>query len=282
MPHDLREFWTSTDEFASGKISAGRARLEKLQSATSDQLLRSEIVQRLETADLILKTPLSAPGFALLHRIEQTDRPVPSAFGSERRPTVAVVILIGLNLVMFIVEVKFGGSTNPLTLHRLGAMEPWAIRYGGEYWRMVTALFLHFGPLHLIFNLYALFVIGPGLERTIGSVRFAVYYLVSGLGSSIGVFLLRLSDLSRPEQLVGASGCVMGIVGAWAGYLLRHRREPFAGRRLKNIVLIIAIQTAFDLSTPQISMAAHLSGLATGIVLGLLVSPRGKRDGVME
>ena len=274
LPHDLREFWISTDEFASGKISAGRTRLEKLQSATTDQLLRSEIVQRLETADLILKTPLSAPGFALLHRIEQTDRPAPSAFGSERRPTVAVVILIGLNLVMFIVEVKFGGSMNPLTLHRLGAMEPWAIRYGGEYWRMVTALFLHFGPLHLIFNLYALFVIGPGLERTIGSVRFALYYLLSGLGSSAGVLLLRLSDPSRAESLVGASGCVMGIVGAWAGYLLRHRHEPFAGRRLKNIVVIVAIQTAFDLSTPQISMAERLSGLATGVVLGLLVRAR--------
>src|SRR5437763_7773661 len=151
-------------------------------------------------------------------------------------------------------------------------MEPWAIRYGNEYWRMVTALFLHFGPLHLIFNLYALFVIGPGLERLIGSVRFAVYYFLCGLGSSGGVLLLRLRDFSRPEQMVGASGCVMGIVGVWAGYLLRHRHEPFAGRRLGNIVLIVAIQTAFDLSTPQISMGAHLSGLATGLILGLLFS----------
>ncbi|HSP44909.1 MAG TPA: rhomboid family intramembrane serine protease, partial [Chthoniobacterales bacterium] len=59
-----------------------------------------------------------------------------------------------------------------------------------------------------------------------------------------------------------------------AGYLLRHRHEPFAGARLRNILLIVAIQTAFDLSTPQISMAAHLSGLVTGVVLGLLISPR--------
>ncbi|HSV62756.1 MAG TPA: rhomboid family intramembrane serine protease, partial [Chthoniobacterales bacterium] len=77
--------------------------------------------------------------------------------------------------------------------------------------------------------------------------------------------------------LVGASGCVMGMVGVWAGYLVRHRTEAFAGRRLKNIVLIVAIQTAFDLSTPQISMAAHLSGLATGVALGLLMSPQAKR-----
>src|SRR3954465_2287159 len=141
---------------------------------------------------------------------------------------------------------------------------------------MLTSLFFYFGPLHLLFNFYALFVIGPGLEKIIGSLRFALYYLLAGLGSSAGVLLLKWSDLWRPEQLVGASGCVMGIVGAWAGYLLRHRHEPFAGRRLKNIVLIVAIQTAFDLSTPQISMAAHLSGLVTGVVLGLLLGSRAR------
>jgi rhomboid protease GluP len=271
LPHDLREFWLGTDELAAGEISSGRLRLEKLRSNTADQLLRSEVAHRLDAADMITTTPLSVPAVALLHRIEQNERPPPSAFGSETRITVAVAIFIALNLVMFLAEVKLGGSTNPLTLHRLGAMEPWAIRYGGQYWRMLTSLFLHYGPLHLLFNLYALFVIGPGLERIIGSIQFAFYYLVAGIGSSIGVFLLRLSDLSRPEQLVGASGCVMGIVGVWAGYLFRHRHEPFAGRRLKNIVLIVAIQTAFDLSTPQISMTAHLSGLATGVVLGLLI-----------
>jgi membrane associated rhomboid family serine protease len=273
LPDDVREFWLGTDKLAAGEISSGRLRLERLRSTTTDQLLRSEITQRLDAADLVLKTPLSAPGFALLHRIEQTDRPPPTAFGSgSSRPTAAVVVFIVLNLVMFLAEVKLGGSTNQDTLHRLGAMEPRAIRYDGEYWRILTALFLHFGPLHLLFNLYALFVIGPGLERIIGSIRFALYYLLSGLGSSIGVLLLKWSIAYRPEQLVGASGCVMGIVGVWAGYLVRHRHEPFAGRRLKNIALIVAIQTAFDLSTPQISMAAHLSGLATGVVLGLLVT----------
>jgi rhomboid protease GluP len=242
-------------------------------------LLRSEIARRVDAADLIAKAPLSAPAVALLHRIEQSERPPPSAFGSDTRITVAVAIFIALNLVMFLAEVKLGGSTNPVTLHRLGAFEPRAIRIGGQYWRMVTSLFLHAGSLHLLFNLYALFVIGPGLERIIGSVRFALYYLLAGLGSSAGVLLLHWSDSSRLEQLVGASGCVMGIVGVWAGYLFRHRHEPFASRRLKNIVLIVAVQTAFDLSTPQVSMAAHLSGLATGVVLGLLISPRAKTAG---
>jgi rhomboid protease GluP len=275
LPAELREFWIATDEMAAGEISSGRARLEKLQATTTDRLLLSEIGQRLDAIEPIGRIPLSPPGFALLHRIEQSDWPAATVFGSDtRRPTIAVVIFTVLNLVMFGIEVKLGGSTSPYTLHRLGAMEPWAIRYGGEYWRMLTALFLHFGPLHLLFNLYALYVIGPGLERIIGSVRFAILYLLTGLGSSAGVLILKWSQSFRPEQLVGASGCVMGMVGVWAGYLLRHRYEPFAGRRLKNIVVIVAIQTAFDLSTPQISMAAHLSGLATGVLLGLLFGPR--------
>jgi rhomboid protease GluP len=276
LPRDLREFWLGTDELAAGEISAGRLRLEKLRNTETDQLLRSEIAHRLDAADVIANTPLSPPGVALLHRIEQSERPPPSAFGSDTRITVAVAIFIALNLVMFLAEVKLGGSTNPRTLERLGAFEPRAIRIDGQYWRMLTSLFLHYGPLHLLFNLYALFVIGPGLERIIGSIRFALYYLLAGLGSSVGVLLLKWSVAYRQEQLVGASGCVMGIVGVWAGYLFRHRHEPFAGRRLKNIVLIVAIQTAFDLSTPQISMAAHLSGLATGVVLGLLVRARAR------
>ena len=277
LPHEWRNFWIGIDEIAAGKISAARTRLQQLQSATSDRLLQSEIVQRLDNADLMANSQLSAPGGALLHRIEQSERPPATAFGSEnQRPTLAVLCFIALNVAMFVAEVRLGGSTSAFTLHRLGALEPWAVRLRGEYWRLLTSLFLHYGPLHLLFNLYALFVIGPGLERIIGSARFALYYLLAGLGSSAGVLLFKWSDLSRPEQLVGASGCVMGIVGAWAGYLVRHRHEPFAGRRLKNIVLIVAIQTAFDLSTPQISMAAHLSGLATGILLGLLIAPRGK------
>ncbi len=275
FPRQLRDFWIATSQLAAGNVPVGCGQLHELRAASSDQLLLSEIAQRLPGADSIANAPLSQPGLALLHRIEQNDRPVPRAFGSETRsPTTAVLIFIVLNIAMFVAEVWLGGSMNPRTLHRLGALEPWAVRFGGEYWRMLTALFLHYGPLHLIFNLYALFVIGPGLERIIGSVRFAFYYLLAGLGSSAGVLLLRLSDLSRPEQLVGASGCVMGIVGVWAGYLVRHRHEPFAGRRLWNIVLIVAIQTVFDLSTPQISMTAHLGGLVTGVILGLLIAPR--------
>jgi rhomboid protease GluP len=275
LSRDTREFWIGIGELAAGETMAGRARLEKLRATTGDALIRAEAAHRLERVNEIAQTPLSPATDALLRRLEQSDRPSTRVFASETaRPTTGVLILIALNIAMFVAEYALGGSTNPLTLHRLGALEFFAVRFEGEYWRLLTSLFLHYGPLHLLFNLYALFIIGPGLEQAIGSIRFGVCYLLSGLGSGIGVLLLRLLGLNSAEQLVGASGCVMGLVGVWAGLLLRHRHAPMAGRRLKNILVIVAIQTAFDLSTPQISMAAHMSGLVTGVALGLILAPR--------
>jgi rhomboid protease GluP len=272
---DTKEFWIGICELAAGESMAGRARLEKLRATAGDALIRADAAYRLERVNEIASTPLSPAAAALLRRIEQSDRPSSRVFASGAvRPTTVVVILIALNIAMFIAESALGGSTNPFTLHRLGALEFFAVRFEGEYWRLLTSLFLHYGPLHLLFNLYALFIIGPGLEDAIGSIRFGVCYLLSGLGSGLGVLLLRLLGLTSAEQLVGASGCVMGLVGVWAGLLLRHRHAPMAGRRLKNIFVIVAVQTAFDLSTPQISMAAHMSGLLTGVMLGLILAPQ--------
>lgn len=273
LPRDTKEFWLGTGELAVGETGAGRARLENLRATTSDGLIRAEAAHRLNHANEIAHAPLSPATDALLRRIEQSDRPPTRVFASAR-PTTGVLILIALNIAMFVAECALGGSTNPFTLHRLGALEFFAVRFEGEHWRLLTSLFLHYGPLHLLFNLYALFIIGPGLEQAIGSIRFGICYLLSGLGSGVGVLLLRLIGLNSAEQLVGASGCVMGLVGVWAGLLLRHRDAPMAGRRLKNILVIVAIQTAFDLSTPQISMAAHMSGLLTGLMLGLFFAPR--------
>ena len=91
----------------------------------------------------------------------------------------------------------------------------------------------------------------------------------------MGVVGLTLIGLVQPAQLIGASGAIMGIVGAWAGFLLRHRHAPSAKQRLGNVMMIVVIQIAFDLSTPQVSMAAHMCGLIAGFVLGLILAPRG-------
>jgi rhomboid protease GluP len=97
--------------------------------------------------------------------------------------------------------------------------------------------------------------------------------LIAGIGSTAGVVALTLLKIVQPAELVGASGSVMGIVGAWAGFLVRHRHMWQAKQRLLNILLIIVIQVAFDLSTPQVSTSAHLCGLVSGFLVGLYLSP---------
>jgi membrane associated rhomboid family serine protease len=198
---------------------------------------------------------------------------------SQLRSAPAVLVLILVNVLVFLFEIYAGGWNDPEVLHRIGALEPDAVVAQGEYWRLFTALFLHAGFLHLAFNLFALYVLGPPLERSIGTIRFLACYLISGIASSAGVVALTEIGLIQESQLVGASGCILGVVGAWAGLLLRHRHAPFAKQRLANIGLIVAIQIAFDLSTPQISMPAHMCGLVAGFFLGLLLAPRAVSGG---
>ena len=186
----------------------------------------------------------------------------------------AVVTFIFLNIAAFLFEISHGDWTEPVTLHRLGALEPYFVIVYHEYWRLITALFLHGSTVHLLFNLFALYVLGPPLERAIGAIRFSACYLISGIGSSAGVVALAFLGLTQATQLVGASGSIMGIVGAWAGFLLLHRHAPRAKQRLQNVLMIVVIQVAFDLSTPQVSMAAHLCGLITGFVVGVTIAPR--------
>jgi membrane associated rhomboid family serine protease len=193
---------------------------------------------------------------------------------SQLRSAPAVLVLILLNAVAFLFEISVGDPNDPEVLHRIGALEPYAVLAQGEYWRLFTALFLHGGFTHLLFNIFALYILGPPLERSIGTIRFVVCYLVSGLASSAGVVTLTIIGLVQVAQLVGASGSIMGIVGAWAGFLVRHRHAPLAKQRLGNVIMIVVIQVAFDLSTPQVSMAAHLCGLIAGFFLGLILSPR--------
>jgi membrane associated rhomboid family serine protease len=211
-----------------------------------------------------------SPEFRAVSTRSETARPM---HASQLRSAPAVLILILLNVVAFLFEMSVGDSNDPEVLHRIGALEIDSVVVQHEYWRFITALFLHGGLLHLGFNLFALYVLGPPLERSIGTIRFVACYLISGLASGAGVVGLTLVALTKPAQLIGASGSIMGIVGAWAGFLMRHRHAPYARQRLSDVAVIVAIQIAFDLSTPQVSMAAHLCGLIAGFFVGLILTP---------
>src|SRR5205823_459694 len=127
--------------------------------------------------------------------------------------------LILINAAVFLVEVLLGGSTNFEVLLRLGALHPLAIFGIHQYWRIIAANFLHFGIAHLLANLLGLFILGRPLEFILGRLRFLIIYLLSGMIAVTSVMLLQHFGYLEPEFLVGASGCIMGLVGASAAVL---------------------------------------------------------------
>ena len=124
----------------------------------------------------------------------------------------------------------------------------------GEWWRLITAGFLHIGPLHIAFNMYALWVLGRDLEIVLGRGRFLALYLVSLLGGSAAVVLF-----ADPEQYVaGASGAVFGLMSGLLLVLVRLRR-PYG-----QVVAIIVLNLVITQVVPGISMAGHVGGLVVG------------------
>ena len=227
-PSAEKEFWLATAEVGEGRQAAARERLERLRLQTHDACLRRSIERRL--TQLPPAEPLSPTGERLLDRVLADH--IGTGQAAPRwlvRGTPAVWALILLNVAMFGVEVLFGGSTNSLTLRNLGGLEPAAVIVRHEYWRLLTALFLHYGALHLGINLLGLYILGPPLERMIGATKFVLSYLLAGLGSSAGVVILWWLRLTQSNLLVGASGCIMGVIGVSAGSA--PASSPVAARR---------------------------------------------------
>ena len=159
--------------------------------------------------------------------------------------------------------------------HTVTVPEPvrraYRLLWDGEWWRLVTGGFLHFGPIHLLFNMMALWVIGRDIEPALGHARFLAVYLVSLLGGSAAVLLL-----SPPTaNVAGASGAVFGLMGALA-VLLRRLRVP-----LGQVGMLIAINLVITFLIPGISVAGHLGGLVVGAAAtAALVYAPGRRASV--
>jgi membrane associated rhomboid family serine protease len=138
----------------------------------------------------------------------------------------------------------------------------------GEYYRLVTQMFLHYGPLHLLMNMWALWILGRSLEGVLGPLRFLALYLVSGLGGGVAAYVF---DPDSPTA--GASGAIFGLFAAL--FIILRR----LGRDTSSVVPILVINIAISF-VPGISLAGHLGGLFTGAVIAaaLAYAPRKVRN----
>ena len=173
------------------------------------------------------------------------------------RPVVTFTI-IGICVVSWLLQLLTGGRWTELL---------WFWPWGGAYepWRFLTAAFLHStSPLHILFNMYALWFTGQFLEPLLGRLRFAVLCLLSALGGSVGVLLLAGDPYTSSAWLtpvLGASGMVFGLFGAMLPVLRR------LGRSLGQVLVLIAINGAIGFFVPRIAWEAHLGGLVVGALV---------------
>ncbi|MCW2889324.1 MAG: Rhomboid family protein [Streptosporangiaceae bacterium] len=201
----------------------------------------------------------------------KTVRQPRTTFGGQITATpVVTYTLIGLNLLGYLAEVVDGNVVTRFGMlgeayNRFGQLLPgWGVA-DGEWYRLITGAFLHSPPnggglgiTHILFNMWALWVIGPQLEHLLGRTRFAVLYLLAALGGNVLCYLL------APDVLgVGASGAIYGLFGAYFVVLKRLRADP------KGIVILLAINLVITFSVPGISWQAHIGGLVTGAAVAL-------------
>jgi rhomboid protease GluP len=176
--------------------------------------------------------------------------------------------LLGINILVFIVETILGGSENQRTLVTLGAKVN-ALIVMGQYWRLITPMFLHIGLMHVLFNSYAIYAIGPEVEALYGRSRFLTLYLLSGVAGNL------MSFAFTPALSAGASTAIFGLIGALLMFYYRQRQNlgAFGQQRLINIVGIIIINLLFGMTVSGIDNFGHLGGFIGGVVLGWLLCP---------
>ncbi|RDI75086.1 putative membrane protein rhomboid-like [Gaiella occulta] len=180
----------------------------------------------------------------------------------------ATTALVGINVLVYLITVAQGfGIDNPGGKLFSDWVLVGVLVDQGDWWRLVTAMFLHAGILHLAFNMLALYWLGSIVERALGTPRYLLLYFVSGIAGSAGALVF-----SSPLALtVGASGAIFGVMGALL--ILEYRATgSLAGQAMMLIVLNLAITFA----VPGISKGGHLGGLLGGI-LATLAFEEGRR-----
>ena len=176
-------------------------------------------------------------------------------------------LLMAINLALFLVtnpRPLSGSSINQLgsdlALSRSGVAD-------GDYYRLVSSAFIHFGVLHIAFNMYALYLLGGALERYAGTLRFGIIYGLSALTGSLGALILTPNGLTA-----GASGAIFGLMGAML-VLERQRGVALLGGSIGGL-LVINLLITFGVS--GISIGGHIGGLAGGIFSGVVLSGFGR------
>jgi membrane associated rhomboid family serine protease len=192
-------------------------------------------------------------------------RPARTVFGGRVSQNTGVVTmtLIGICVAAYIAQITVPGFDQAFYSRGVEIAD-------GEYYRLLTAAFLHGNLLHLLFNMFALYLLGPALEAALGRVRFSALYLLSALGGSVVSYALA----SPFQASLGASGAIFGLFGA-ALVVSRRLNADVAG-----IAIVLGVNLVLSFTVANIDWRAHIGGLVVGAITaaGFAYAPRAHRD----
>ena len=271
---DIHQFWIGTAELAAGKIDTGTATLTQLRQTTTDRCIQHDIDWRL-SQPLPDLTQLSSLDRESIAQIESTI--LQDARYNVQTPvnarTPVTNLLIAINVLIFCAELawQYKSGNKEFTFIPLGGLAA-PLVLDGQWWRIITANFLHMGILHLGMNMVALLYLGKFVEYRLGSFRYLLAYLIAGLGSMATITYIDTYWLAAPQITVGASGAIMGMLGAMGAIHLRGWRQAkvaAAGRQFQAVLFSVGFQLVFDLTNGHTSIVGHFSGLMIGFLVGL-------------
>ncbi len=184
-------------------------------------------------------------------------------------------LIIALNIIVFVAYTVMGDPSDAEFMYRHGAVFSPAVTEGHEYYRLLTAVFLHFDFGHIFNNMILLYFLGDALEKGLGKFRYMLVYLASGiLGNVATVWIESLNgDYSVSA---GASGAVFGILGAFVFEVLSHRGR-YAGISGKRLLFFILLSLYSGFATAGVNNIAHVAGMISGFFITFIVDfPRKK------
>ncbi|NLJ41448.1 MAG: rhomboid family intramembrane serine protease [Clostridiales bacterium] len=194
---------------------------------------------------------------------EEYPQPKHQPIQTDPKPAIVTHVILGLNIAIWIVMSLTGlvkGWNQNIQLQFFGAKINGLIAMG-QYWRMLTAMFLHVGLLHLFFNSYALYIYGPVVEKLFGKVKFIIIYLISGLMGNL------LSYLFSPNPAAGASGAIFGLMGSLL-YFRKERKRVFQKVFGPGLLIVIGINLVYGFTQQGIDNWGHIGGLIGGFAIG--------------
>lgn len=181
------------------------------------------------------------------------------------KETPITYILVAINIIAFVVLEILGDTTDGAFMVQNGAMNPMHVLVLGEWYRLFTATFMHFGIEHLMNNMLLLFLLGQIFERAVGHTRYLGIYLGSGLaGSFLSFFYMCL--MGKNDIVAGASGGIFGIVGGMLIVILVHKGH-YSGISTKRMLFMVALTLYFGFAYAGTDNVGHLGGVLTGFIL---------------